>query len=279
MRYAAIFICFFVLCSEVLSAQETRSRQSNVQVAPVDFSGGWWIDLRTPDQKKTKVECGGAYFYLTQEGNRIRGDHSFATAHCGRLNEGGPETVKGVIVGVTAVMTVQSGRNGAVVLGLATRDGKQLRWETVDDIVPGSPEGDSALILSKGLLSRVEQPAKIPSPPWPAFTPNSASSRVQRKLQTENFDITVQACREDEVSCDDVQYYGQHKRTGRSLELKGRTHHTTCTDGITPCTFQGYLFQTGNITYHLSESGTLLVTRATANGSVVLVNESGKWLD
>jgi len=84
----------------------------------------------------------------------ITGDHNFSTANCGRLNEGGPETVKGIVVGDTAVLSVTSGRNGAIVLGVARLVGSRLRWETVQEIRAGEPEGDSPLILFKGTLVR-----------------------------------------------------------------------------------------------------------------------------
>jgi hypothetical protein len=49
-------------------------------------------------------------------------------------------------------MVVTSGRNGAIVLGKATRTGDKLQWTTLEDIKPGEPAGDSPLILDKGSL-------------------------------------------------------------------------------------------------------------------------------
>lgn len=77
-----------------------------------------------------------------------------ATPGCGRLNEGGEGTVKGVVVGRAAVLVVTSGRNGAIVLGRATLHGSFLDWKTLEDIKQGEPEGDSPLILGKGRLAR-----------------------------------------------------------------------------------------------------------------------------
>jgi hypothetical protein len=118
------------------------------------FTGTWTIDLRTPEERKRKVECGLATFELVQTGDLIIGDHSFSTVGCGRLNEGGPETVKGVVVGKTAVLTVTSGRNGAVVMGKATLSGNRMHWKILHEIKPGEPEGDSPLILGNGTLRR-----------------------------------------------------------------------------------------------------------------------------
>ena len=116
-----------------------------------DFSGTWTIDLRTTEQRKRNAECGSASFELKQTGDQIVGDHTFATADCGRLNEGGEGTVKGVVVGNSAVLVVTSGRNGAIIMGKATRTANRLRWVTLQEIK--AVEGDSALILSKGVLT------------------------------------------------------------------------------------------------------------------------------
>jgi hypothetical protein len=87
-----------------------------------------------------------------QKGKRICGDHSFCTPGCGRCNEGDPGSVKGKLVGSTAILVVTSGRNGAIVKGKATRKGNTINWVTLEDIKPGEPEGDSPLILDKGTL-------------------------------------------------------------------------------------------------------------------------------
>jgi hypothetical protein len=119
---------------------------------PTPFTGTWSIDLRTPAEKKEKFECGTATFKLAQTGTRVVGDHSFATARCGRVNEGGEETVKGVVVGGTAVLVVTSGRNGGIVLGSATIRAGALHWQVTEQIKPGEP--DDGLILYKGVLQK-----------------------------------------------------------------------------------------------------------------------------
>jgi len=121
-----------------------------------DFSGTWEIDLRNPSERARKVECGVASFELAQSGDRVIGSHTLATVGCGRINEGGSQTVKGVVVNDTAVLVVTSGRNGAVVLGSAALRGNRLHWRTLDEIRPGEPAGDSPLILGQGVLSRVK---------------------------------------------------------------------------------------------------------------------------
>lgn len=137
-------LCFLVACPVLSVAQQLS--------AP--FTGTWSIDLRTPAQKREKVECGTARFKLEQVGTKIVGDHSFATAYCGRLNEGGAGTVRGVVVGGTAVLVVTSGRNGQIVMGSATVRSGALHWQVSEEIKQGEPEGDSGLILHKGILRK-----------------------------------------------------------------------------------------------------------------------------
>jgi hypothetical protein len=120
-----------------------------------NFSGTWVIDLRSTEEQKANVECGTAEFKLTKNAENISGEHTFATVGCGRLNEGGPKTVSGIIVGNTAVLVVTSGRNGAMVLGKATLQGDMLYWQTLQELQPGEPAEDSPLILSNGVLTRV----------------------------------------------------------------------------------------------------------------------------
>jgi hypothetical protein len=127
---------------------------SNAQQLTAPFTGTWSIDLRTPAQKKEKVECGAATFKLVQTGTKIVGNHFFATPQCGRLNEGGEATVKGIAVGGTAVLVVTSGRNGQIVLGSATVRAGALHWQVTEEIKPGEPDGDSGLILHKGILQK-----------------------------------------------------------------------------------------------------------------------------
>jgi hypothetical protein len=129
--------------------------QSNAQQASALFTGKWSIDLRTPAQKKEKTECGSATFVLIQSGTKIVGNHSFAAAGCGRINEGGDCTVKGTAIGKASVLVVTSGRNGQIVIGTATIRGGALHWQVTDEVKDGEPVGDSGLILHKGVLKKV----------------------------------------------------------------------------------------------------------------------------
>jgi hypothetical protein len=101
-----------------------------------------------------------------------------------------------------------------------------------------------------------------------------AASAHGETLETPTYTVTIAArCEEGNVSCDDVLYTGTSKRSGRSITLRGKTLHSTCRDGVTPCAFQGYLFRSGRVRYTVHADGRLVVT----NGGKTLVNERGEW--
>ncbi|MET3124863.1 uncharacterized protein AAKU67_004487 [Oxalobacteraceae bacterium GrIS 2.11] len=119
-----------------------------------DFSGNWVIDLRSSDDIKQNIECGYSEFDIHQDAGKITGSHSYATIRCGRLNEGGEGTVQGIVIGDTAYLTVTSARDGTVVKGVAKIVRNKLDWRITDTVSAGDPNGDSPLILEKGLLTR-----------------------------------------------------------------------------------------------------------------------------
>lgn len=94
------------------------------------------------------------------------------------------------------------------------------------------------------------------------------------RLETPDRSIRIEVrCEEGVVSCDDVRYRALNKRSGRTLRLRGRTHHSLCADGVTPCRFLGYVFHHGARSYFVSEAGRLTVSKAGA----VLFEEAGAW--
>ncbi|MFP5390563.1 MAG: hypothetical protein ACLGI6_03325 [Gammaproteobacteria bacterium] len=125
----------------------------STMAANQDFSGRWSADLRTRAQRASKLDCGAVSLVLDQQGDRITGSYTFASVGCGRVNEGRDGSVKGVAKGSTAVLVITSARNGAMVLGTATRRGKWLQWNTVEELTPGQPQGDT-LILDQGTLAQ-----------------------------------------------------------------------------------------------------------------------------
>jgi len=134
-----------------------ESHTSSSRRGDKPFTGHWVIDLRTSQERKAKIDCASAEYELTQTGKRITGSHSMATHYCGRLNEGGPGTVNGVIDGKIAVLVVVSGRNGGANVGTATIRGRRLHWRSVSEIREGEPQGDSPLILYDGDLTHKAQ--------------------------------------------------------------------------------------------------------------------------
>lgn len=117
----------------------------------LNFSGQWHLKLC---DKSISEQCGDFTVYLVQTGEKICGDHFFATPGGGRLNEGAPRSIIGSVAeSNVANIVITSGRNGAVYRVRATKNDDVLSWEVVEEIKLG-PEGDSALVLDKGNLKR-----------------------------------------------------------------------------------------------------------------------------
>lgn len=100
------------------------------------------------------------------------------------------------------------------------------------------------------------------------------------RLVTQNYEVTIfDFCEEGCVSCDKQIYYGESRKTGKSILLTGRTLHSQGKDG-TPGMFHGYEFKNGDTTYQVLEEGNgsalLRVFRNDKNESTI-VEESGKW--
>lgn len=93
-------------------------------------------------------------------------------------------------------------------------------------------------------------------------------------LETPSFLVRIDVhCAEGNVTCEDVTYTGTSRKTGKSISLKGRTKHSKCVDGVTPCAFQGYIFQNGTVTYLVLSDGELVVVK----DNKTLLREQGTW--
>ena len=102
----------------------------------------------------------------------------------------------------------------------------------------------------------------------------AASASHAETLDTPSFTIKIEAkCDQGNVTCDNVTYVGTSKKTGKSITLRGKTMHSICKDGVTPCRFLGWQFRNGSTKYIVTEGGQLTVTQV----DKVLVNETGKW--
>jgi hypothetical protein len=90
--------------------------------------------------------------------------------------------------------------------------------------------------------------------------PSSAQAQSGESFVTENYRIRItNNCGEGVVVCNDMTYYGENLKTGRSITLKGRTVHSLCNDGVTPCRFDGYVFKSGDYRYVVTISNSLIV--------------------
>ena len=121
-----------------------------MQAAEPDFTGRWsvkWCDRTNP-----ALECGGIDATLVQHGDRICGDFGGALVNLRRIDDGG---IVGTAIGETAVLAVESYRNGSIALVRATRKGGELHWKLVDEILRG--DADIAIIALDDVL--VKSPA------------------------------------------------------------------------------------------------------------------------
>ncbi len=119
-----------------------------------DFSGGWavkWCDRTNP-----KLDCGGFNVNLVQEGTRLCGDFGGALVNLRQIDDG---QLVGTVVGNTAVLAVQSNRNGSISLARAELQGETLEWRVVDEIRQGD-NGDTDVIAANDVLTRSSAPSK-----------------------------------------------------------------------------------------------------------------------
>ena len=93
-------------------------------------------------------------------------------------------------------------------------------------------------------------------------------------LTTKGFKIDIQVnCEEGNVTCNRVSYRAKDLKTGKSLRLSGKTIHSLCADGVTPCRFLGYEFRNRNYRYIVTDGGLLEVYK----GEKLLVSQQGTW--
>jgi hypothetical protein len=118
--------------------------------------------------------------------------------------------------------------------------------------------------LKKSVLSFVLLPI--------ATLPLFSSLANAETLKTKNFSVKItRNCAEGNVTCDNVTYSGKNLKTGASIRLTGKTIHTTCADGVTPCRFLGYEFRNNKFLYRVTEDGKLQVFQ----GKKLILQEEG----
>lgn len=132
-----------------------------------DFSGNWsvkWCDRSNP-----KLDCGGFNISLVQEGTRLCGDFGGALVNLRQIDDG---QVVGTVVGNTAVLAIQSNRNGSISLARAELHDNTLKWQVVDQIRSGD-NGDTDVIATKDELKREPSPADVSTRTCRQITGNS----------------------------------------------------------------------------------------------------------
>ena len=98
---------------------------------------------------------------------------------------------------------------------------------------------------------------------------------IGETLTTDNFTIQIKReCEEGVVSCDQIKFTYSAVDFEKEQTVKGKTVHTKCADGKTPCAFQGYEFISDGAKYFIHNSGVLEVLDKSGNQLLV---EQGKW--
>ena len=116
-----------------------------------DLSGVWGSDRC--NESSQEASCGTFVLYLVQKGDRICGSYFGGRSHLSQVDEGGPRSVLGVVVGNTAVVSIESGRNGAIYLATTRKSGGTLRWKTVG-IIKKPSSGDVDFIAPDQSMER-----------------------------------------------------------------------------------------------------------------------------
>lgn len=135
-----------------------------------DFNGSWaveWCDRSNP-----QLDCGGFNVSLVQAGPRICGDFGGALVNLRQVDEG---RVVGTVVGNTAVLAVESNRNGSIALVRAELQGALLKWRVVDEIRRGE-NNDIDVVANNDELRKQEQQHSDATPSTSPRTCNQITS-------------------------------------------------------------------------------------------------------
>ncbi|WP_152614532.1 hypothetical protein [Pseudoalteromonas luteoviolacea] len=102
-----------------------------------------------------------------------------------------------------------------------------------------------------------------------------SASALAQTLITEKYELTIaELCEEGVVGCDNVVLNILEHGTGGEQRINGETFHTHCSDGTTPCAFQGYRFKAKNQTYRILNNGTFQIFD---NNGEQVYSGKGKW--
>ncbi|MEZ5702807.1 MAG: hypothetical protein R3E42_14000 [Burkholderiaceae bacterium] len=104
--------------------------------AQADFSGSWRVSWC--DKERPKAECGSFTVHLAQKGERVCGTHTGATPGLSRMDEGGPRSIVGQVVGTTAVLAIRSGRSEGISLVSAHERANAIDWRRRETVQSGN---------------------------------------------------------------------------------------------------------------------------------------------
>jgi hypothetical protein len=144
-KASVVLATLMVVCTPAQAASGEKPTES------ASFEGVWskkWCDKSQPDR-----ECGGFTAILIQNGDRLCGRFSAARPGLTQVDEGNPQSVRGVVIEGAAVVAAMSGRNEGTYLVRLDRKGKDLRWHLLEQV--GAPDnGDIQLIALDDTLVR-----------------------------------------------------------------------------------------------------------------------------
>ncbi|MDR7069796.1 hypothetical protein J2X02_002647 [Pseudoxanthomonas japonensis] len=152
LKVGALAILLATSCTGLAGCASSQA----ARVEKPDFTGGWsvkWCDRTHPE-----LECGGFDVTLVQEGDRVCGDFGSALVNLRQTDEG---SVVGTAVGNTAILAVESYRNGSIALVRATLKGSELHWKEVDNIRRGG--SDIAIIATDDVLVKSRDTSSQPA--------------------------------------------------------------------------------------------------------------------
>lgn len=114
------------------------------------FDGSWHVKWCHPT--RTDLDCGGFWVTLVERRERICGTYNGARVNLSQIDEGAPDSIKGVRIGNTAVLTAESARSGAIYLIRADLTQAGLAWKYVDEV--RKADGDIDIIAMDDVLAR-----------------------------------------------------------------------------------------------------------------------------
>lgn len=117
---------------------------------PHSFEGRWHVPWC--DASRTEIDCGGFSVTLAEREGRICGTYDGARVGLTQIDEGDASAIKGVRIGNSAVMTLESARSGDIYLVRAELQGDRLAWKVINDV--HDSESDIDVVATDDTLDR-----------------------------------------------------------------------------------------------------------------------------